>query len=204
LTTVAALPKQEAPGADAMNVQMNMSAPSERDERLCGYCRRPWFGWVAYCPYCGREASFATINQEPDDRPQGDEAVASRQGTLGTTTGELPVFDKNISVERDRPVPSQLSKTASALLFKILVAGVTALLLLWMMGKLLAPKPNEGASPHPPIATSGIAPPTRGPLTSATQVPSIPRRTESAVPPRSSKPPCSVAHEAAGLCISQE
>lgn len=161
---------------------MNKWAQSARGENLCGYCLRPWFGLVAYCPYCGRKPSFVTISQEPDDLLQLDKAVASGQGTLEMPTGELPW----------------------ALLFKTVIAGVTALLLLWIVPKLLAPKTSEEASPPPPIASSGIASPAHGPLTSAAQAPSMPVRTERAAPPRSSKPPCSAAHQAAGLCISQE
>ena len=46
-------------------------------------------GSVAYCPYCGREPSFATIDQEPDDRPQSDGAVASAQEASRMPAGEL-------------------------------------------------------------------------------------------------------------------
>lgn len=184
------VPEQALPGLDAMNVQTNKLAQSARGESVCGFCRRPWFGLVAYCPYCGRKPSFTTINQEPDDRPQSDEAV--------------PISGKKSPVERDRPTPSQLNKTALALLFKTVVAGVSALLLFWMVVKLPAPKTNEGASPQLPISTSGIASPRLGPSTSAAQVPSIPRRTDTKVPPQSNRSLCSVANEAAGLCKSQE
>ncbi|NPC55888.1 hypothetical protein [Caenimonas soli] len=166
-----------------MNVQMNKWAQSARGENLCGYCLQPWFGLVAYCPYCGRKPSFATISQEPDDLPQRDEVVASAQRTLEMPSGELPW----------------------ALLFKSVIAGVAALLLLWIVPKLLAPRTSEEASAHPPVSTAGIAPPpTRSAVMGAAQAPSMPLRSESAVPPRSSRPPCSVAHEKAGLCKSQQ
>lgn len=160
--------------------KLDQPAPGES---LCGYCRRPWFGLVAYCPYCGRKPNFTTVSQEPDDRPQGDEALS------------------------ERPPPSQLklNKKASTHLFETVVAGVAALLLFWMVAKLPAPKINEAASsPQLPISTSDIASSRRVPSTSAAQVPVIPARTDGAVPPRSSRLPCSVAHERAGLCKSQE
>jgi hypothetical protein len=72
-----------------MNVQINNLAQSARGESVCGFCGRRWFGLVAYCPYCGRKPSFPTINQEPDDRAQSDDALASGQRTLWMPAGEL-------------------------------------------------------------------------------------------------------------------
>ena len=69
-------------------VQMDKLAQSARGESQCEFCGRPWFGLVAYCPYCGRKPSFTTINQEPDDRPQSDEASAVDQN-LRMPAGEL-------------------------------------------------------------------------------------------------------------------
>jgi len=177
-------PGASTPGVNAMNLQMTESAQPARGVSLCEFCRRPWFGLVAYCPYCGRKPScFTAISQEPDDCPQIEEALASGQ----------------------RPTPSQLNKPALTLLFKTVVAGVSALLLFWMVVKLPAPRTNEAASPQLPISTSNIASPMRGPSTSAAQVPSIPLRTDTAVPPQSNRRSlCSVANEAAGLCKSQE
>lgn len=137
-----------------------------RGESLCGYCRRPWFGLVAYCPYCGRKPSFTAVSQEPEDHPQSDEASF------------------------ERPTPSQLHKKASTNLFETVAAAVGALLLFWMVAKFPAPKINEAASPSPQLPIS-------------TDIASS-RRGDSAVPPPSSRPPCSVAHERAGLCKSQE
>ena len=186
-----------------MSVQMNELARLVRVESLCGFCRRPWFGLVAYCPYCGRKPSFMTINRELDDRPPGVEILASGQGTLGMPAGE-PIPSKNLPAERDRSSPAQLNKTALTLLFKTVVAGVSALLLVWMVVKPLAPRTNEVAPPQLPISTSRIAPPRLGPSTSAAQAPSIPLRADTAAPPRSNRSLCSVANEAAGLCKSQE
>jgi hypothetical protein len=259
---------------NAMNVQTNNLAQSARGESLCRFCGRQWFGSVAYCPYCGRKPGLTT--QEPDVRPQIDEALAGGQGPLGMPAGELqwqdpksarkeprgtpwrvtgslprwlhavrqshvrdrsplrqmdpesvaplqgvPISGETPPGKRDRPTPSQLNKTASTLLFTTVVAGVCGLLLLWMLVKLLAPKTNEGASPQLPVSSSGIASPRPGPSTSAAQVPSIPPRTDTAVPaadpavrqqergaaqaaPQSNRSLCSVASEAAGLCKSQE
>ena len=112
-----------------MNVdQMNKLAQSVQSVSQCGFCGRPWFGLVAYCPYCGREPSFAKINQEPDDRPQSDERDES---------------------ESDEP----RKKPRGPLLVKTAIAGLSALLLLWIVVKAPAPKTDEGASPHA-ISTS--------------------------------------------------
>ena len=205
-------------------VPMNEPAQSARGgESACGSCGRPWFGLVAYCPYCGRKSSLTTIHREPDDRPPSDEASASGPGTLETLAGEpqrqeakaprkepggtplqeVPVSGRDLTGERDRPTPSQLNETASTHRFKTIAAGASALLLLWMAVKLFAPGTNEGASPQLPISTSGIASPRPVPAPSAAQVPSIPRRTDTAVPPQSNRSLCSVANETAGLCKVQ-
>jgi len=36
-----------------------MLAQTPPGESLCEFCNRPWFGQVAYCPYCGRQAREA-------------------------------------------------------------------------------------------------------------------------------------------------
>jgi hypothetical protein len=209
-----------------MNVQMHQLAESARSESVvCEFCGRPWFGLVAYCPYCGRKASFTTISPDPDDRLQMDEALASGQGTWRMPAGELhrqaantprkeshgtvlqgvPILGETLPGERNRPTQSQLNKPALALLFKAVVAGIAALLLLWMVLKLIAPKTNERTSPQLPISTSEIPSPRAAPSTSAAPVPSIPMRTGTAVPPQSDRRSlCSVANEAAGLCKSRE
>ena len=208
-----------------MKVQMKELAQSARGERECGVCGQPLFGLVAYCPYCGRKHGFTRTNLERDDHPQNDKALASGQGTLGMPAGELhsqeaksprkeprgtplqgvPIFGESLRGERNRPAPSQLNRTALTLLFKTVVAGIGALLLFWMVVKLTATKTNDGASPQLPISTSGIASPSQGPSTSAVQVPPIPLRTDTAVPPQTNRRSlCSVANETAGLCKSQE
>jgi hypothetical protein len=176
-----------------MNVdQMNKLAQGVQSVSQCGFCGRPWFGLVAYCPYCGREPSFAKINQEPDDRPQSDERDESES-------------------ESDEP----RKKPRGPLLVKTAIAGLSALLLLWIVVKAPAPKTDEGASPHA-IATSRMG---AGPSTSAAQVPSaqvpsvkappvqapsVPPRTDTTVAPPSNNSLCSVASETAGLCKSQQ
>lgn len=154
-----------------MNVELNELTQLARVESLCGHCQRPWFGVVAYCPYCGS--------------PQGGEAVASRRGALGIAP---------MAVERDTPTPG-LNKSASTLLVQAVIAGVTALLLVWMVVRLVSPPTDAGAPPRLPMA---------GSLTSATPMPVVPAIAERAAPPRSATSPCSAGHEAAGLCKSQE
>jgi hypothetical protein len=184
---------------DTMNVQMNESPQPARGEILCTSCGRQWFGSVAYCPYCGRKPSFTT--QQPDDRPQGDKALAGEQETVGMPAGELhwPIPEsprKSISrhmdaesiaplqsvlisgeplaVNRDRPNPS--------LLFGTVMAAICVLLVFWMVVTLFAPDTNERRSPQQSISTSGIASSTPGPSTSAAQVQAIPARTGTAIP----------------------
>ena len=219
-----------------MNAQTNELARSAQGESSCGFCSQPWFGSVAYCPYCGKP-SFASINRQPDDRPQGEKAVATGQGNLGMPAGEfdwredepahkesrrkplpgLPMFGKNLPTGRDGAAPSPMNRTALVLLF-IAAAGVGALLF-WMLVKLPAPRTDAGASPQAPISTSDMESPRPKPSASAAQVPSIPARTGTAVPPLSpprrtdaAVPPpqpnrsalCSAANEAAGLCKSKQ
>lgn len=239
------VPEQALSGRSAMHVQLNKFTQSARGVTVCEFCARPWFGLVTYCPYCGRKPSVTTINQEPDDLLQSDAALASGQETMempadevhgeeaespgaaprGTPPRAVPISAEIPPVERIRPTASPLDKKASTLLFRTAVAGVSAMLVLWIGAKLLAPKTNEGASPRPPVSTSGIPSSSRGPSTRATQVPSTPPRTGTAVPPQSnaapvpSTPPrtgtavpprsdrrslCSAASETAGLCKSQE
>ena len=215
---------------DAMNVVEidKVARSSTRGESQCEFCGRPWFGLVAYCPYCGRKASVTAINQGPDDRLQGDAASASGEGLSGMPAGisgmpagiagmpagisEMPAGIARMPAgEPHRQAAKSPPKEprATPLLFKILAAGVSLLLLLWMAVKLPAPKTTEEASPQPPISASSIAPPRRGASTSTAQAPSIPPRTDTAVPvpvpPQSNRSSlCSVANEAAGLCKSQK
>ena len=102
----------------------------------CGYCRRPWFGVVDYCPYCGRKPAFV----------------------IAMPAGRLPVISETIEFEQDSTATPQLGKTASPLLFKALSAGVIALMLLWMVVKLFASGTGEEASPTPPAPALAIAP----------------------------------------------
>ena len=62
--------------------QTNKLDQPARSEKRCGSCGRPWFGLVAYCPYCGREPGFTKISQEPRDRPQSDKPEREPLGTL--------------------------------------------------------------------------------------------------------------------------
>lgn len=149
---------------------MNRLAQPARGESLCESCRRPWFGSVAYCPYCGRKPSFTAISQQPAE--------------------QMLAMPAQPAVEWDSPAPSQPDRTASTFLFKTVVAGVSALLLLWVAIELPATRANQKASPQLAVSTSGIAAP-------------VPPRTETVAPPQPSRSPlCSAASEAAGLCKS--
>lgn len=165
-------------------VQMDSLARSLRGESFCGACGRPWFGSVAYCPYCGRKAGVTTINQVPRDQPRA-------------------------AVEPRMPTPSKPRTTVSAFPFKAAVAGLAALLVLWMVVKLLVPMINKGAFPPAlprlPISVSEIASRLREHLpTLPAPGPADKPRTGTADPPASSRSLCSVANEKAGLCKSQD
>ena len=54
-----------------------LDQPARRENR-CGSCGRPWFGLVAYCPYCGREPGFTKISQ-PGYRPTPADGEAFMQ-----------------------------------------------------------------------------------------------------------------------------
>jgi hypothetical protein len=195
---------------NAMNVVdiTKVARSSARGESQCEYCGRPWFGLVAYCPYCGRKPSFTTISKGPDDRVEGDAALAGEQSTAGMPAGELQRQEAKSPAgepHRQEPKPPRKEPRATPLPFKALAAGVSVLLLSWMAVKLPAPKTTEVASPQPPISPSGIASPKPSASTTAAQVPSIPPRTAAAVPPKPvNRSLCSVANEAVGLCKSQK
>jgi hypothetical protein len=183
---------------------MNEPAQSARGrESACGFCGRPWFGLVAYCPYCGRKANITT-SQRREHRPPSDKATGSGPENLQTQAGAPRRQKANPPSKEPGGKPLQGAPVpASTHRLKTVAAGVSVLLLLWMAVKLFTPGTNEEASPKPPITTSGIASPRPVPATSAAQVPSIPRRTGNAVPSQSNRSLCSVANEAAGLCKVQ-
>lgn len=99
------------------------------DERACGYCRRPWFGAVAYCPYCGRKPSFETVGQEPDLRRQSDKPLASEQ-------------------------PSSEIPSTNLHLVQTVLAAVCALILFWMVAKLPEPNTNGSVPAQLPISNT--------------------------------------------------
>ena len=135
--------------------------------------------------------------EEPRETPLQDAPVAQSERLEDLVPGQDLLFGP------DKAAASKSNTRASTLLYKTAVAGVSALLLVWMGLKLLAPKTNEGASAQVPISASGIAPATRAASTSAPQVPPSSVRTETAVPQPSNRSLCSAANEAAGLCKSQ-
>jgi hypothetical protein len=148
---------------------------------LCAYCRRPWFGLVAFCPFCGREPRFRAVDRQPFGTSGSDVAT-----TLRLESPNLPT-----------------ARTASPLFFRTVAAGLIASVLVWMVAWLLASGTGREASPYPPAPTEAIAFPRPIALTSAAEASSVPR-TERPVLPRSGRWPCSAAHHRAGLCTSQE
>ena len=229
-----------------MNVQTNELTRSAQGVSSCGFCSQPWFGSVAYCPYCGKPGLASA--KRPGDARRDAKAAAGDKGNFGTPTGTLPwrddepshresrrkplaglpAFDKELPAGQDSAASPPINRTVLALLF--IAAAAVGALLLWMVFKLAAPKPDTGAPPQPPISASETPPPAPGPSTDAAPVPSTPaptgaalppptpaRRAETAAPPptpapraETAIPPpsnsgalCSPASEAAGLCKSQ-
>lgn len=105
-------------------VEMTNLDRSARAASLCEFCGRPWFGVVAYCPYCGR-------------------SPGSGQEVLGLIAGEMQTLDR-----------SQVEKKAFSLSLRIFAAAASALLLLWMVAKPPMPEsaPPASAAPAVPAA----------------------------------------------------
>jgi len=196
------------------NVQTDNLAQPARVESRCEFCRRPWFGSVAYCPYCGRKPGFLTIIPEPDDRLPIDEPSSAGPAMLLTPAGKqhgqkaesadketrktplegVPVLGalrpgEQKGPAQKGPAPPQSDRKASTLLFKTAIAGVGALLLFWILVKSPSTTTSEKSSPELPVSTSGTVSPRQSPPTSAAAVPSIPPRTDTAAAP----PPTSAA-----------
>lgn len=196
-----------------MNAQTNELSRPAQGERLCAFCSQPWFGPVAYCPYCGKP-SVGSPHRQPNDRPHPEKAVASGQEDVGMPAGEfqwregesshkesrrkpisgLPIFDKDPPTAPAGPAePTEPTGRSAATpsrmnrtavaLLFTAAAGAGALLS-WMVLKLPAPKTDAGASVQLPAPGPGMASPRPGPSTGAAQVPSIPARTAPAVPPQ--------------------
>jgi hypothetical protein len=210
------VPEQALAGRDASKVQANELARPARVGSACGFCGRPLFGAVAYCPYCGRKPSFTAIGDEvlesgtatrgmPAGGLHRPEARPPRKEPRATPVQGVPILG-SLPGERDSATPSQLNKTTVTLLFKIAAIGVSALLLFWMAVKLPGLMTHEGASPRLPISSSGVVSPMGSPSTSAAQkTPPVPQGTDIAPPPQANRRSlCSAAHEAAGLCKSQQ
>lgn len=212
------VPEQVPSGQGAMHLQPNMPAQATRGASACEFCARPWFGSVAYCPYCGCRPGFLTVNQDRNDLLPTDAALAAGPGTKKMPAGELhredpepretprqgvPQPGEIPQVERIGPTTPHRGKKASSLLFRTVVAGISAMLVFWIGVKLFAPKTEEAAVSRPPASTSGKVSPGPVPSTSAAPVPSGPPRTGKEVPPPSTnRSLCSAASEKAGLCKS--
>jgi hypothetical protein len=202
-----------------------------RVERQCGFCARPWFGMVAYCPYCGRMPGPAITDSKPEVGLTSGETLAS-DTTLALPSGELPLQGpspppkepsspplEGLAIpgeprrtETDRPPPLRSGKSGMTPSYKSVIAGASALLLIVMA--VLAFRADEEAPPQPPKVASdsasarpvpsGIAAPPPVPSANAAPPPSIPQGVAAVVPPApSGRSLCSEANEAAGLCKSQ-
>jgi len=194
---------------------MDKTAQSTRGASLCEYCRRPWFGLVAYCPYCGHPTSVTTINQDSADRAsppddaesepdtawtaapllQGQEAASRQPLPLHTGQG-LPPATKN------KTAGPRSNAMASTLLLSSAVTGIGALLLYGLAVALHTYDDNKAASAGPMTAGSSIWPQRRNPSSETAQMGAAPR-TDAASSPNSDRSLCSARDEAAGLCKPQ-
>jgi len=209
-----------------MNVQTDELAElvqPRRGESRCEYCGRPWFGLVAYCPYCGRKAGFTTVSEVSHPRLENDEALTSEQAaswvlpreqrvhnaeSLRKQSRTAPVEDmpglvENLPGQRNVAARSRFNKPGFTLLLSIVVAGA---LLVWLLVGLFASDEDERASPPVQRAITGrIESPPQTPVTNVAKPSPVPPSTDTSAPPEPSKSPlCSVMHERAGLCKSQE
>jgi hypothetical protein len=202
-----------------VNAATKLAEPAP-PESLCESCGRRWFGLVAYCPYCGRQSSFAT--QEPGNRPVTDGVFTSAALALVF----IPVVVVVIAVllfwigakllapgTKQEAAPSAPRSTSGVVVSPMPTQGPTQGS---TQGRMQGPTqgPSTGAAPAParapapppapaakPGATQG---PASGRSTGAAPAPSSPPRSDTAVPaPPNRSPLCSVADEAAGLCRSQ-
>src|SRR3954469_15555382 len=60
---------------------MNNLTPAGR-ERVCQFCARPWFGSVAYCPYCGQKRSLAALDQPRQESAHEGPPAATQEESL--------------------------------------------------------------------------------------------------------------------------
>lgn len=203
-------PGQAAATGGAVHDPSDALAPSGPGASACEFCLRPWFGLVTYCPYCGHKPAVKTAHQEPQAVPE--KALPPVQ--------EPPVH-------ADAAAPPE-SNSGSSIVFKIAVAGLTALLVLWIAMRFLAPRAGEGVLPQPAMSTLPITPSAPDTTSSgvaardAAEVPSNPRPTGAVAGPAAVTTPvtasvtapvpppatggalCSPASEQAGLCQSRK
>lgn len=125
--------EQTLAGIEALDVQTDPVTEPVRSGSPCAFCGRPWFGRVAYCPYCGRK---------PGARPAGPRQALATPAPNATT-------------------PLRRDGKGSAFLVKTVLALVGALLVLWVALKPLAPSTGQKAAPAPAIATPAPAIPPR-------------------------------------------
>lgn len=193
------MPEQARPDRSAMHAQ-STQGPSARGPIACEFCARPWFGLVAYCPYCGRKPSFTMINQESDDllqRSHREEAAPPADVPGEGPPRGVPLAADDPPMERANPVGSRRGKKSPRLLFTAAIVGASALLVLWSGAKLLAPSASVGQVPSTPQHPSAEL--SSSPSRTATPVPS----TGTLVPSPSPRSLCSAASEQAGLCKPQ-
>lgn len=136
-------------------------------------CRKPWYGKVRFCPYCGKEArgAVATLaaqkavaangmsgeSPKKQDRqiPPDDtiERQAGKEAALPPATGDVPIKERE-------PVPPPLPKWVPALILVSLLAGTG----LWYLNKppdpalISAAPPVSAPAPRPMKMPDKIAP----------------------------------------------
>lgn len=214
------------PGAKVTETAIDAPAGSGRSHANCAFCGQPWFGDVAYCPYCGRPSAAAPVGAAAS-APPATPAPAPRPQRGSAALA--PAAARRALARADPP--GSHSKPA----WKLLVTAATALLFVGIVMELAptagdkaqpqatagAPLPGTaGDSPSPgsdrvaaPGATPALAlvPRGRGVSENIAHAPGTlpvpPRaglarggRPRASAPPAAHRSLCSAASEAAGLC----
>jgi len=197
--------------------QTGESKPTKARRKACGACGRPWFGMVAFCPYCGRETS--QITEEPataQPAPSAPITYAVPEPATAQAPQPLPQDDRQqAAAAAAAPGAAPRRKPFMTPLVKGVLAGVVAVVVVWTgillmpigAGKQpsakLAPPPAAAPAPVPAAPREVARAPTR-PLQPVPQPEAVTAATPINAPaPHPNRSLCSEKDEAANLCKLQ-
>lgn len=190
-----AVPSQARTGAGmSVEVATDMRAGMVRAKANCGACGQPWFGDVAYCPYCGHDASA------PAPR-----APVPRAPAIASSTAQKPPSARRWT--------SWWKPMAAAAVMAVVVIGVQELSITRDRPDVPVAIPaNVRAPAKADVAATAPAVPAHTRSPSQAQAPAAeppPRADRNPAPPQAPATPaapsslCSAANHAAGLCNPQ-